>query len=195
MTDQPQPDGLRTPAPPLPPTGGYPPAPVPPASYPAYQAPAGAYQVPVGGYAAPTGGYAAPEAPQRRSSALGILALLLALIVAVVLPIIAGFSAWAIGYGIPDSASDLSTQDFDSLAFLSPVRDQVFWTELTFWAATILGVAAIVIGIVAIVKRRGRAQGIAGLVIAVVAPAIYFTVAFVALGFGATAGAVALYSS
>ncbi len=126
---------------------------------------------------------------------LGVLALLMALIAGVVLPIIAGFSAWAIGYGIPDSASDLSSQDFESLAFLSPVRDQVFWAELSFWSATILGVAAIVTGILAIVKGRGRGQGIAALIVAVVAPAIYFTVAFVALSVGAAAGVAALYAS
>lgn len=216
MTDPQQPDGFP-PAPP--PAPAQPPAqsqtpvspdhripqvpPIPQApAHPAhqappnvYQAPAGAYQVPSGGYGAPSGGYAVPATPEKRPAALGVFALVLSLVVAVALPVIAGFVCWEIGYRIPEATTSLSEQDVESLAFLSPARDQVLWAELTFWTGTVLGIAAIVLGIIAIVKRRGRGQGIAAVIVAAIAPVVFFTVAIVAVGFGAASGAVTLYSA
>lgn len=165
----------------------YPTAPGYPAAAPAsgYQAaPPGAYQVPVGGYAAPTGAYAVPDTTTRRSGFLGTLALILALIAAVVTPIIAGISAFAIGRLLPQGVTT-STSD---LSILSPARDQVLWAELSFWTGTILGIAAIVVGIIAIRKKQGRGAGIAALVVAVLAVMIFFVVLVIALGAGSAAG-------
>ena len=153
---------------------------------PVHQAPPGAYQVPVGGYAAPTGGYQVPAAPERQSPFLGILALVLSLVAAVVTPIIAGFAAYEIGRRIPEAVEYV--RDIDSLAFLSPARDQVLWAELAFWAGTLLGIAAIVVGIIAIRRRQGRGQGIAALIVAVIAPMIFFVVLVMALSTGTAAG-------
>jgi uncharacterized membrane protein len=80
----------------------------------------------------------------------------------------------------------------DSLAFLAPARDQVLWAEISLWTGSILGIAAIVLGIIAIVRKRGRGKGIAAVVIAVVAPAICFVVLIIALALADAAGPVGL---
>lgn len=152
---------------------------------PGYQAPPpGAYAVPVGGYSAPAGSYMVPDAPTTPSGFLGMLALSLSLVAAVLTPIIAGINTFEIGRlvprGITSSARDLSV--------LSPVRDQVLWAELSFWTGTILGIAAIVIGIVAIRTKSGRGAGIAAIVVAVIAAAIFFAVAIIAFATGSAAG-------
>lgn len=200
MTDPqlpPPPPGF---VPPSAPTGATQPYPGTTAG-PAYQAPPGAYDAPVGGYAAPGsgyaapgGGYAAPAPAQPGSPALGVIALLLSLVAAIIAPLLVGIVAYQIGSQLPSIANDLNMYTND-LSFLAPVRDQVLWGEISFWAGTLVGVAAVVIGIFAIAKRRGRAQGIAGLIIALVAPFIYFIVLFFALMVGAGAGAVATYGA
>lgn len=185
-------------APPAPPAYGQAPSAAPAPGHqapaaPGYQAPPGAYQVPVGGYAAPAGTYAVPDTAAPSSKILGTVSLILALVAAVVTPIVAAIAAYEIGRRIPEAVSRVSGS-VDSLAFLSPARDQVLWAELSFWGGTILGIAAIVIGIMAIARKRGRGQGIAGLIIAAVGPAIFFVVLVIALGAGGTAGTVGLYS-
>lgn len=216
MTDPqlPPPYGAVPPVPPAPqgaiappaapafpaPAAPYPAAPVgyqaAPDAYPAapggYQAPPGAYQVPVGGYATPAGAYSAPDTTPRRSSLLGVLALIFSLVAAVVTPIVVGVASYEIGRRIPEALN--RADDFSSLAFLSPARDQVLWAELSFWTGTILGIAAIVIGIMAIVRKQGRGQGIAALIVAVVAPIIFTLVVVIALSTGGAAGTVGLYS-
>ncbi len=155
------------------------------------QPPPGAFVAPVGGYSAPVGGYR-PPTPGPRSSLLGTLALVLALVAAVVTPAVAGFAAYEIGRRIP-GAVELQGR-MDSLEFLSPARDQVLWGELAFWIGTLLGIAAIVAGIIAIVKHRGRGQGVAAVIIAAVAPGVFAIVLSVAFGLGAASGAVSLYA-
>lgn len=155
----------------------------PAAAYPA--APPGAYQVPVGGYAAPAGHYTAPDTTARPSGLFGTIALVLALLAAVVTPVIAGIAAFEIGRVLPQGVTTTTTED---LSVLSPARDQVLWAELSFWIGTILGVAAIVLGIIAIAKRRGRGTGIAALVVAVLGAVIFFVVLVAALAAGSAAG-------
>ncbi|MFJ2553249.1 hypothetical protein [Microbacterium sp. NPDC087591] len=213
MTDPqlPPPSGAVPPVPPAP-TGAVPPPPVAPPypapptgpAYPtapaaeyavaptAYSAPPGAYQVPVGGYTQQAGGYAVPDAAPRKSGLLGILALLFSLVAAVVTPIVVGVATYEIGRRIPEAATRVD--DFDSLAWLSPARDQVLWAELAFWTGTILGIVAIVIGILAIVRKQGRGQGIAALIVSAVGPVIFFLVVLVALTLGGAAGTAGLYS-
>lgn len=173
------------PAPPAPPT--YAPAPpAPQAGAPAYPAaPPGAYQVPVGGYAAPAGSYQAPTQEEKKSGLLGVLALVLSLVAAVVTPIVAGVSGFEIGRRIPGG---LDATDSDFLSVLSPARDQVLWAELSFWTGTALGIAAIVIGILAIRKKQARGAGIAALVVAVLGPVFFWVVLLVALSTGTAAG-------
>ncbi|MDQ0728942.1 hypothetical protein [Microbacterium sp. W4I20] len=211
MTDPqlPPPSGAVPPVPTAPygavppPPPGYQPA--PPAAPPVYAAPAvappvysaptpapqaappGAYQVPVGGYAAPAGAYAVPETTPRASGFLGLLALILALVAAVVTPIVVGVAGFEIGRRIPQG---ITTTNDDVLSVLSPARDQVLWAELSFWTGTLLGVAAIVMGIIAIRKKQGRGAGIGALVVAVLAPAIFFVVLLIAFSTGSAAGFV-----
>lgn len=161
----------------------------PATAYPA--APPGAYQVPVGGYAAPAGAYTVPDTTVRPSGLLGTISLVLALLAAVVTPIVVGIAAFEIGRALPQGVTTTTTED---LSVLSPARDQVLWAELSFWIGTILGIAAIVLGIVAIAKRRGRGTGIAAIVVAVLGAVIFFTVLVAALAAGGAAG-FATYTS
>lgn len=172
---------------PPPPPSGFPP------SAPGYPAPPGAYSVPMGGYSAPSGAYpGAPTAPGPVTT--GVLALVLSLVAAVVTPVVVGVTGYQIGYAFP-SVTDYVGSSSDSLAFLSPVRDQVLWAEIAFWVGTVLGVTAIVLGIIAIARRRGRGQGIAGLIIAVLGPMVFFTALTIALSLGASAGTAATFGA
>lgn len=148
-------------------------------------APPGAYQVPVGGYARADGAYQVPPASAPKSGLFGLLALLLAIVAAVVIPIVAGVAGFEIGTRVP-AGIDTTAPDF--LSTLSPARTQVLWAEISFWTGTALGIAAIVVGIIAIVRRRGRGTGIAALVVAVLAPVIFWIVLVVAIAAGTAAG-------
>ncbi len=141
--------------------------------------------MPVGGYAAPAGTYAVPETAPRPSAVLGVVALVLSLVAAVVPAILVGISAFEIGRVLPQG---VTTTTSDDLSLLSPARDQVLWAELSFWLGTILGIAAIVLGIIAIAKKKGRGAGIAALVVAVVGVVLFFIVLVTALAAGSTAG-------
>lgn len=158
------------------------------AAPPAYQsAPPGAYQVPVGGYSAPAGDYQAPATEPKKSGMLGILALVAAGIAALIIPIIAGFTSFEIGTRLPGGFDATGS---DALAALAPARDQVLWTEIAFWTGTVLGIAAIVIGIIAIVKKKGRGAGIAAVVVAALGAVVFWVVVGVMLPAGVAAGLV-----
>ncbi|WP_240744533.1 hypothetical protein [Microbacterium sp. PF5] len=158
--------------------GAYPTAaPVAPA------APPGAYAVPVGGYAVPSGAYSVPDAAPQRSGVLGSLALVFSLVAAVVAPILGGISAFEIGRRLPYGVSS-----GNDLSVLSPARDQVLWAELSFWTGTVFGVAALVLGIIAIRRRQGRGSGIAALVLAVLGVVIFSAVVLVTFAVGGAAG-------
>lgn len=178
----------------LPPPSPYGSAPpVPPA--PSYQTPPGAYTAPVGGYSTPQGAYQAPvQAPAPRSAMLGILSFVLALVAVVVAPIIAGIAGYEMGFRLPSVAADVSAATSD-LSIFSPVRDQVLLGEIGFWVGTLTGIAAIVLGIVAIAKRRGRVWGVIALVLAILGPVLFFLVFGIALGVGAGTGAVSPYGA
>ena len=162
-------------------------APGAPAPGPAYQAPPGAYQVPVGGYAAPAGAYAAPEAASvKPKGLLGTLSLILAVVAAIVIPIIAGVSGFEIGRRLPSSG--INTSDPEFLSLLSPARDQVLWTEISFWVGTVLGIAAIVVGIIAIAKKQRRGLGIAGLILAVIGAGGFWVILLFSVSIGTATG-------
>lgn len=163
-------------------------------SAPVYATPPGAYGAPVGGYSTPAGGYQTPQVAQPQSPLLGIIAAVLSAVAAVVAPVLAGISGYQIGIGMPTFMQEIDSSS-DDLSFLSPVREQVLWGEIGFWIGTLAGLAAIVLGIMAIAQRKGRGWGITGLVVSIIAPAIFFIVLFVALSAGAAAGAVSLYGT
>ncbi|WP_314507151.1 hypothetical protein [uncultured Microbacterium sp.] len=149
------------------------------------------------GYTAPVQGYgpyvAAPgPAAPRGGATLGIVALVLAVLATVAATIVGSIAAFSIGVGTGRQlVVDPADIDFD-WSILTPVREWVLVGELSFWAGTILGVWALVQGIVAIVKNRGRGWGIAAVVVAAIGP-IAFAIAvqvFLTTGFasGASAG-------
>ena len=176
----PQAPGFQAPAAP-----GYP---APPA--PTHQPPPGAYPAPVGGYGSPAGAYAPsgePRSSQPKSAVLGLVAFALSILAAVVTSIVAGVAGYQIGFTLPTVMQQIDGTTSD-LSFLAPVREQVLMGEVSFWLGTLAGIAAIALGIMAIVKRAGRAWGITALIVGVLGPVVFFTVLGVSLGIGATAG-------
>lgn len=172
--------GPTPPAPPAPPYGA---PPVPP--YGAAQA---------APYVAP---YAAPVHPQygaalsapapRRSPALGIIAVVVAGIAALT-PIAAAIAAFQIGIGAGKEIALRPSPDAWDVTILSPVREWVLVGEVSFWLGTVLGLWALVQGIVAIVSRRGRIAGVVAVVLAVVAPILFGVVTWVSLAAGLESG-------
>lgn len=168
--------------------------------------PPGAFTAPAGGYAAadtyaaasdrtaPAGGPPPAEPDERRSPGLGLTALLLSVLAVVVAPSLAAVAGFRIGARLPEVSRYLSASGTD-LAFLSPVRDDVLLAELSFWGGTLVGIAAIVLGVVAIVRRRGRGQGVAAVVLGAVGPLAFFLVLAVAVTAGAGAAAAAVYGA
>ncbi|MEV7621311.1 hypothetical protein AB0N59_14365 [Microbacterium sp. NPDC089321] len=144
--------------------------------------PPGAYRVPVGGYHAPIGGYAVP-APVRPSRRTGALALASAIVATLVTPIVAGVLALQIGLLV--SVDELVSVTGDVvIAALSPARIETLWAEIMFWLGTALGIFAIVAGIIAIARRRGRGMGIAAIVIAALGPVLFFLAVTLMYGIG-----------
>lgn len=173
---------------------------VPPA--PTYAPPAGAYVVPAGGYQLQGAAYPSGAAPvgtlparEKLPSGLGITSLLLALVALVVPPILGAVNAWEIGYRVPGLDYQTLATDSNSLAVLSPVRDQVLWAEVSLWGGTIIGIAALVLGIIAITKRRGRGWGIGATVVSIVAPIVYLIAVGIAFFAGVSVGAIASVGS
>ncbi|WP_375383773.1 hypothetical protein [uncultured Microbacterium sp.] len=194
----PVPPGAAYPAQPVPP--GYPPVPpgyppVPPGYPPATQGypPAAPLapepQVFAAPYAAPAPGTYPAPASTPHGSTLGVVALILAIVALVVTPIIAAIAGYNIGTGVGhEIAARPSSADFD-LRLLSPVRGSVLVGEIAFWAGTVLGIWALVQGIVAIVKNRGRGPAIAAVIIAVLGPIAFGVAVNISVVAGLGAGA------
>lgn len=161
------------------------PVPVPPA-------PPGAYGVPVGGYRSPIGDYQVPPAERPPSRRLGGIALVAALLAAVGAPIVAGILSLRIGMRVQlDRVLDATGEIV--WAALSPVRTEVLWVEILFWVATALGILAIVLGIIATARRRGRGLGVTAIILAVIGPVGFLLLVSVLFGVGsgiAAAGGV-----
>lgn len=182
-----------------------PPAGSPSAGSPGYAPPVG-YAAPHGyappGHASPAPGvspaygapgpgmapaYGAPARPARGGRGLGVVALVLSLIATIGAAIAVAPAAFRIGMGAGEGiASRPISADFD-WSYLTPVRDWVLLAESSFWIGTALGVWALVQGIVAIVRDRGRGWGIAAVVTAALGPVVFFVVlqGFLTAGFGA----------
>lgn len=179
---------MSTPTPPLPSPGSSPfgndPFGTTPVAPPA--APPGAYAVPVGGYQAPVGGYSVPPTAPPASRTMGALALIAALIAALIMPVVGSIFAYRIGVAAPDLDPFSSTAA--DLSILSPVRTEVLWAEVSFWAGTVLGILGMVFGIIATVKRRGRGMGIGAIIASGVGPGVYLVAMTVLFGIGAALG-------
>lgn len=137
----------------------------------------------------------APADAATRPAMLGILALSLALAAVTISIVLSGATGFAAAEGAmrhaigisPSGLEDLSEQQL--LSLLSPVRGLVLWAEIGYWIGTALGLAALVTGIAAIATRRGRAQGIAAVVIAAVGPFVFTVVVGICVLTGIGAGA------
>lgn len=117
-----------------------------------------------------------------------------AFVVAMIATVGAGLAAAAAAFGIGlGTGREIAVRpvggDFD-WSILTPVRDWVLLAETAFWIGTALGVCALVQGVVALVKNRGRGWAIAAVVVAVAGPIVYGTllVAFLQAGYGAGSG-------
>lgn len=157
--------------------------------------PPGAYAPPPG-YAPPAGypivpgpsASAAGSAPGKRSAALGVIALGVALLATVGASLLAAIASFNIGLG---AGREIASRSFDAdfdWSILAPVRDWVLLGEVSFWVGTALGIWALVQGIVAIVTARGRGAGIAAVVIAAVGPIAFGAVVQGFLTAGLSAG-------
>ena len=153
---------------------------------------------PPAGYAPPAQGYGPyvplppPGRVRRAGAGLGIAALVMAVLAAVGATVLGSIAGYGIGLGTGRSIA-LQPMDIDfDWSILTPVRDWVLLGEVAFWVGTALGTWALVQGIIAIVKDRGRGWGIAAVIVAVLGP-IAFAIgvqAFLAAGFasGASVG-------
>ncbi len=146
------------------------------------------------GYAPPPQGYGPyTPAPSRRAAAggsgLGVTALVLAVIAALGATVLGSIAAYYIGLGTGRELA-LRPMDIDfDWSMLTPVREWVLLGELAFWGGTAVGIWALVQGIIATVKNRGRGWGIAAIVIAIIGP-IAFAIgvqAFLTAGFASGA--------
>ncbi|MFG6280279.1 hypothetical protein [Microbacterium sp. 5K110] len=126
----------------------------------------------------------APPAAKRRRP-LGALALLLSILAGVVASAIGGFAAFRVARGAGAEFLARGGQSVD-WRILSPVRDLVLLAEVCFWAGTVLGVTAFVLGIVATARDRGRAAGIAAIVVSALGPFLFAALVFLALTAGAS---------
>ncbi len=135
---------------------------------------------------------AAPSAVASRT--IGVIALIVALvgiIAATLLSALTGFEAArgaVVHAGLSSTSSLEHLSDDEALALLSPVRGLVLWAEIGFWAGALLGVWAIVQGIVAIATRRGRGPGISAVVVAAVGPIVYGVAVTIAVFAGIAVG-------
>ncbi|MCR2825557.1 hypothetical protein [Microbacterium sp. zg.Y909] len=167
--------------------------PAPSASQPPYPTPSAAppppYGYPAQPYAGPPAGPVGrpplrePQAP--RPGTLGTVALVLALAAAVLASVIAAVACVRVGEvgGAAILAGPASEFDF---AYLAPARGSVLTAELSFWAGTVLGIWALVQGIVAIAQQRGRGQGIAAVVVAALGPVVFAVAVVIGLSAGAS---------
>lgn len=162
------------------PPGGYPqqptyaPAPPPAAGY--GQVPQ-AYVAPCQPAQGGQFGAALTAAPQPRSKRLGKTAFWMGLFAAVIAPVLIGIGLSPIAPLLADRIAAGADPTTD-LLWLSPVAGWELLAELALYAGTIAGLVAIIGGFVAAIQKRGRAWGVWGIVLGVIAPVIVAAVAF-----------------
>ena len=128
-----------------------------------------------------TSGWGAPE-PVTRSRGLGLTAMLIAasvFVLSIVASVVVGMSAGPL-------ASRTSSSFNFSTSHLSPEQAASFapvgiLMGVQILLGTVLGILALVLGIIAVATRRGRPFGIVGICLAVAAPIVSFGVYMAAL--------------
>lgn len=138
-------------------------------------------------YGAPAG-WGQPGQPEARPRTLGLIAMLLAIAVIVLSVIASVIVGVTFGqYATTGEASfSFDSRDLtaDQAAAVAPAG-VIMGAQLLL--GTVAGILAIVLGIVAVATRRGRAFGVVGIVVAALAPVLSFVVYFVALAVTAAA--------
>lgn len=130
--------------------------------------------------APPVGTLLTPPTPSRRGRPLGTWALALSVIATVAASAVGGFAAFRSARGAAPGVATMSSTEFD-WRVLSPVRDLVLLFEIAFWSGTAIGIAALVLGIVATARRAGRGAGIAAIVISVLGPVFFGVLTVIAI--------------
>jgi len=139
-------------------------------------------------YVAPaTGTLLAPPSSPKKRRPLGAFALVAGILSMILSPAVAGFAAFRVGRGAGAQIVAQGGQNLD-LRVLSPVRDLVLVVEVAFWTGTVLGITALVLGIIATARTSGRPMGIVAIVMAALGPFVF--AALVALALAAGAGTV-----
>lgn len=135
-----------------------------------------------------TGTLLAPPPPSKKRRPLGAFALVAGILSMVLAPAVAGFAAFRVGRGAGAQIVAQGGRNLD-LRVLSPVRDLVLVVEVAFWSGTVLGISALVVGIIATARNSGRPMGIVAIVMAALGPFIFAALVALALAAGAgTAG-------
>ncbi|MGH1526106.1 hypothetical protein ACRAWC_19425 [Leifsonia sp. L25] len=120
--------------------------------------------------------YGAPAAPPRRRT-LGAVSMGIALgvfVLSVVASTYIGMSAGQLTRSVAGSSAGGSSHlSSTQLAAFGPVGI-VMAAQLIF--GTVLGILALVLGIVAVATKRGRAFGVVGIAVATAAPVVSFVV-------------------
>lgn len=142
--------------------------------------------------AAPVGTLLSPlsthdESTPRERRPLGAWALVLAVVAAVPAPAVAGFAGFRVARGAGPGLETMSSGAFD-WRVLSPVREWVLLGEVSFWTGSVLGILALVLGIMGIARKRGRGAGIAAVIVAAIGPIVFAALVAVALAAGLAAG-------
>ncbi|MDQ1084424.1 MULTISPECIES: hypothetical protein [Microbacterium] len=122
--------------------------------------------------APPVGTLLTPPPPHRRRRPLGVWALVLSVVATVLTSAIGGFAAFRTARGAGPGLETLPSGALD-WRVLSPVREVVLVGETAFWAGTVIGVTALVLGTMAAVLRSARGAGIAAIVVAALGPAVF----------------------
>ncbi|MDQ1121676.1 hypothetical protein [Microbacterium trichothecenolyticum] len=134
--------------------------------------------------APPAGTLLTPPPAVPRGRRLGTWALILSLIATVLASAVGGLLAFRI---VSRVAPDLQTAATIEARMFSPVRDLVLAGEITFWAATVIGLAAFVLGIVATARNAARGAGIAAIVVSALGPLVFGAFVIVAIAGAAAA--------
>ncbi|MDH6180429.1 hypothetical protein M2152_000611 [Microbacteriaceae bacterium SG_E_30_P1] len=129
--------------------------------------------------------YQAPVAPPKKPG-LGIAALILSIVVFV------GSLVWSIANGIASWEIEIPTGSSfeeimqESMTSEMSMQDTLFGlsTMAHLGVGTLLGVGALVMGIIAISTKRGRVQGIVATIIAALAPLVSYLVYSVVAALG-----------
>ncbi|MGF3056717.1 hypothetical protein [Microbacterium sp. YY-01] len=185
----PQPFGQPQPAPPQSqpqsPPQPYGQQPTQPYGQPPYAPPSGPTPPTFGQTGSPYPGASLPQqvpaAPARKSKVTGVIAFVMGVVAGVIAPILAFSPSYKIGQALMSPGATQYLEN-DDLTPLIPVRGDVLFVELLFWGGTLLGIAAIVMGIIAIAKKKGRGFGIFAIILALLGAVAFWLIVVLAMG-------------